>query len=224
MYRLKLTEKAIDVNPAVAELEHEHGTVLEFDAKSDAEAFASRLSQSGDRVRVQAVAQNDPSEIDGYLIRWPERHIAEPKDSDKDGLTFDVGANQYGEVGKALVCGSYGLAPGVKYYFFEEFDHLTEERHKLQVKIEPHFPDAYEPRISWSPDCLIQVRSRPFWDLEERYFCEIKSGNASFERNQAEDMKTVAEEFGVLKIRVIIDNLPGEYTLRISEVEPNELD
>lgn len=220
MYRLAIKESALESNPAVEELADESGSTIELDSKRTAEQLAERISAGGERVRVQRAAPNDPSDADGYLIRWPNRHVAEPKDSDVEGLTFDVGANQYGEIGTALVCGSYGLSPGVKYYLFDEFEHLSEDRHKLSRECEPHFPQGYDPNISWSPDCLIQVYSRATWDVEEMYVCEVKAGEASFQRNQAEDMQTVAEEFGVLKIRVVLDRLPQEYSVRIDQVQP----
>ncbi|NHN60471.1 MULTISPECIES: hypothetical protein [Halorussus] len=53
----------------------------------------------------------------------------------------------------------------------------------------------------------------------ERYYCEIKTGNASFERSQVDAVKALARKERVLKIRVIIENLPDQYSLRIHEVE-----
>ncbi|WP_238593261.1 hypothetical protein [Natronobacterium lacisalsi] len=58
-------------------------------------------------------------------------------------------------------------------------------------------------------------------DVLERYYCEIKTGNASFERSQMETMRELATEERVLKIRVLIDDVPDQYSLRIREVEPD---
>lgn len=51
---------------------------------------------------------------------------------------------------------------------------------------------------------------------------EIKTGDASFERTQVATMQELAKEKRVLKIRVDIDSLPDQYSLRIREVEPTE--
>lgn len=219
MYHLSVKETAIESNQALADLVEKRGTLLKVDSKAEAEKLATSLSRSGTRVRVQKAAPQDPTDADGYLIGFPKRHISEPKDSDTQGLTFDLGANQYGEVGKALICGSYELAPGVKYYFYEEFDHLEKEKHRLRGISEPYLPEDISNEVSWSPDCLIQVRSGKTLDIEEQYFCEIKAGDASFERSQARDMKTVARPYNTLKIRVIIEDLPDEYTIRFQQVK-----
>jgi hypothetical protein len=54
------------------------------------------------------------------------------------------------------------------------------------------------------------------------YRCEIKTGDASFQRTQMKAMRELAKEARVLKIRVLIDDLPKQYSVRVHEVEPNE--
>ena len=220
MYRVLVKESAIKSNEAVAEFVDERGDVIKFQSRNDAEARAECLSSSGDRIRIQKVAPQDPADVDGYLIYFPKRNTKVPKDSDQVGLTFDAGANLRGEIGEALICGSYGLSPGVKYYFYNEMENVERDIHRVWRIENPYLPDEIKPAVSWSPDCLINVASRHDGEIVEQYFCEIKTGNASFERNQARDMKSVARTHGVLKIRVVIDQLPDEYTIRITEVSP----
>ena len=220
MYRVLVKESAIKSNEAVAEFVDERGDVIEFDSRDVAEAQAERLSMVGDQVRIQTVAPQDPADVDGYLIHFPKRNTTAPKDSDRVGFTFDVGANQYGELGEALVYGSYGLSPGIKYYFYNELDTVQKDTHRVWRIQNPYLPEEIESAISWSPDCLINVSSRRDGKIVDQYFCEIKTGNASFERNQARDMRAVARTHGVLKIRVVIDRLPDEYTIRIAEMTP----
>ena len=220
MYRVLVKESAIKSNEAVAEFVDERGDVIKFQSRNDAEARAERLSSSGDRVRIQKAAPQEPANVDGYLIHFPERNTKAPKNSDRAGFTFDVGANQYGELGEALIYGSYGLSPGVKYYFYNEVETIERDTHRVWRIENPYLPEEIESVVSWSPDCLINVASRHDGEIVDQYFCEIKTGNASFERNQARDMKAVARTHGVLKIRVIIDQLPDEYTIRITEVSP----
>jgi len=46
----------------------------------------------------------------------------------------------------------------------------------------------------------------------ERYYCRIKTGNASFERSQSAAMKQLEREKHILKIRVLIEEL-ADYSL-----------
>ncbi|MCL9813760.1 hypothetical protein [Natranaeroarchaeum aerophilus] len=218
MYRVSVKQSAVQSNDAVADIVEEQGAVLEFQSRTEAETLARRLSHSGDHVGIQKVAPQDPEDVDGYLISSPKRYTSEPKESTVTGLTFDVGPNQYGELGEALVCGSYGLSPGIQYYLYNELEGIEEETHRLRGTDDAQLPDDIRADVSWSPDCVVRVRSRADWRIVEQYFCEIKTGDASFERNQVRGMKAVARGYGVLKIRVVIDALPDEYTVRITEV------
>lgn len=219
MYRVEVKESAIEVNSAVSELIENRGRILEFDSRGAAESLAECLSEKDSQVRIQGVAPQDQTDVEGYLIHFPQQFKQTPKPSDKDGLTFDLTANQYGEVGKALVFGTYGVSPAVRYYFFNELPPVDRRSHRLHRIGEPHFPDDFEAEVSWAPDCLIMVYERQTGRDVARYFCEIKTGQASFERDQRDDMQTVASEYNVLKIRVDIEELPSEYTLSISPVQ-----
>ncbi len=73
----------------------------------------------------------------------------------------------------------------------------------------------------WTPDCI--VRAKDEWDgVLAQYYCEIKTGNASFERLQSAVMKELAAQERVLQIRVQSNDLPEQYSLRIREVESSE--
>lgn len=218
MYVVKIKKSACKANPAVGHHVQEDGTEIEFKSREAAEKFANEISSKGPRVRIQAAAPQDPSAVDAYLIPFPERHIVEPKDSPTTGLTFDVGANVYGELGIAVTFGSSGLSPALRYYFYSGIEGINESSHHLRSIREPYLPDDVPDDVSWSPDGLIQVRR--FGELIDQYFCEVKTGDASFERGQLEGMKRVSRYYKVLKIRVDIENLPDEYTVRITPVSP----
>ncbi|WP_266083328.1 hypothetical protein [Haladaptatus caseinilyticus] len=74
----------------------------------------------------------------------------------------------------------------------------------------------------WTPDCI--VRAKDGWDgrVLARYYCEIKTGNASFKRSQVVVMEELAVQERVLKIRVKIDELPEQYSLQINDIKPAE--
>lgn len=218
MYLLEVKESAVEANRAVADLVEGDGPFHEFDSREAAEDVARHLSERGGRVSVQASAPQDPTDADGYLVRDPVQYHQQPRDSDTAGMTFDVGANLYGELGRALVYGTYGVSPALRYYFYEGVEGVERETHRLNAVGEPYFPDGFEADVSWLPDLLVRTYRRRFNALDGMYFCEIKTGEASFQRGQLQDMRTVAEEFGVLKVRVDITDLPDEYTVSIDAV------
>lgn len=217
MYVVEIKESACEANPTVRDHVQVSGTELEFKSRETAEKYANEISSKGGRVRIQAAAPQDDSSVDAYLIPFPERHIGEPKDSPKSGLTFDVGANVYGELGSALIFGSSGVSPALRYYFYSEIEGVDESSHYLRSIREPYLPDDVPDDVSWSPDGLVQVRR--FGELVDQYFCEVKAGNASFERGQLDGMQRVSRYYPVLKIRVDIENLPEEYTVRITPIK-----
>jgi len=220
MYRVSVKNSAIDANQAVADLA-DRGRVIECDSRADAESLAARHGTAGAPIRIQNAAPQDPADVDGYLISDPERYIAEPKDTDTPGLTFDVGPNQYGELGEALVCGSYGLSRGLKHYVYEDLDGVNEESHRIRAITDPDLPDDKASGVSWSPDCEIRVYPQKDIRLVQQYFAEVKAGGGSFERNQVSGMGAVARDYDVLKIRLVLKDLPDEYTLRINHVNPD---
>lgn len=224
MYVVDVKESAAVANPAVRDLIDERGETITFETKREATTLAATLSRTGQRVRIQKAAPQDPSDADAYLIRHPERYITHPKATGPRGMTFDVGANQFGAIGESLMYGSYGLSPGMRYYLFEELDSYDRSAHRLRAIPEPDLPEDLDDTLSWSPDCLVRVERRTDGTVVAEYFCEIKTGNGSFERNQFADMRRVARGYGVLKIRVHIDALPAEYTVRIEELAQDCVD
>jgi uncharacterized protein (UPF0548 family) len=65
-------------------------------------------------------------------------------------------------------------------------------------------------------------QGRVAWARTGEYYCEIKTGNASFERSQVAVMKELAKQERVLKIWGDIDDLSEQYSLQIREVAPSE--
>ena len=218
MYRMEIKGNAIKLSSAIRDVSEERGHIVEFESEEAAESWKNKFSVENGQIRISTVAPQDPRDLDGYLIGFPERNTHEPKQTEKVGLTFDVGANLYGEIGEALICGSYGLSPGIQYYFFEEVEGVNQQDNWIRSISRPNLANITDSEISWSPDCLIEVGDYETSSTAQ-YFCEVKTGDASFERNQVEGMERVAKNYNVLKIRVIIENLPEEYTVRINEVE-----
>ncbi|WP_049984157.1 hypothetical protein, partial [Halorubrum sp. BV1] len=80
--------------------------------------------------------------------------------------------------------------------------------------------DQEDKQIRWIPDCQIEATDGWNGELLERYWCEIKTGDASFQRHQIETMEQFAVEHRVLKAKVRIDDLPDNYTVAFHEVSP----
>jgi hypothetical protein len=220
-YRLAVKPGALEANESLVELCDEHGEVLTFGSRTKAEAFARQLSAEGRVLRVQAAAPNDSSGDDGYLLAANDRSVREPAAVDGETWTFDVGANLYGALGESVVK-SGGKPPVFEYFVKQDLDTYPDDLESgLRISVES---DIYVPSdgdgSGWVPDC--RVTARDGWDGEvlEEYWCEIKTGDASFERGQVETMRELAGEARVLKIRVLIDDLPDQYSVRIHEVEP----
>ncbi|WP_435348662.1 hypothetical protein [Haloarchaeobius sp. HRN-SO-5] len=93
----------------------------------------------------------------------------------------------------------------------------------MNVDVEPGRPlsvDRSDGRTRWTPDCVVTARDGWNGATLERYYCEIKTGDASFQRSQMETMERLANDERVLKIRVRIEDLPTQYSLTIREIEP----
>lgn len=199
-----------------------------YPSRSAAEAALANLdcTEAG-RLELQAPAPNDPADVDAYLVFYPEDRKREPDGSPDDGWTFDTTANQYGAIGEALV-----TAPGIP-----ALDHFVrrdlagdvdaEGAEHLQVDCVTR-PKEFDwatlqaavegTRPGWTPDCEVRVSLPRRRGFVHRYFCEIKTGDASFERNQAADMESVAAVADVLQIRVTVDELPDEYSVKFTRV------
>lgn len=222
---LEVRDDALEVNDRLVRVVELHGRTLVFGSRSRAEAYADQLSADGGALRVQAAPENDSRDVDAYLLAAHEPAIAEPADVDDDDTwTFDVGANLYGALGEAIV----RHAP--KPYALEHFvrgDLDVDEReldHGLRIDVEDGYPVAVEHEdgaVRWIPDCVVVARDGWNGPVLEEYYCEIKAGNASFQRSQVAAMEALARSERVVKIRVLLDGLPEAYAVRIEDVGPD---
>ncbi|WP_415381620.1 hypothetical protein [Halosimplex sp. TS25] len=219
-YRLAVKPGALEANEPLVDVCDEHGEVLSFGSRPKAEAFARRLSAEDGTLRVQAAAPNDLSEDDGYLLAAYDRSVREPAAVDGDTWTFDVGANLYGALGETVVK-SGEKPPAIEYFVEGDLDAYPDDLEtglRIDVSSDVYVP-ADEGGGGWIPDCCVTARDGWNGEVLEEYWCEIKTGDASFERGQVETMRQLAAESRVLKIRVLIDDLPDQYSVRIHEVE-----
>ncbi|WP_227357308.1 hypothetical protein [Haladaptatus salinisoli] len=224
-FAVEVKDNALEVNSTLLEIITTHGRTLDFGSRDHAEAYAEQLSAADGSLRIQAAPTNDSRDIEAYLLADHTPSISEPATTDGETWTFDVGANLYGALGEAIVTG--GSKPHALYYFVQEDLQLddTELASGLTLEIERGKPISVDHREGvkrWAPDCV--VRAKDGWDGCElaKYYCEIKTGNASFERSQGVVMKELAAQEQVLKIRMRIEDLPEQYSLRIHEVTPAE--
>ena len=202
--------------------------VLEFQSRHAAEESIDPLeiTEAGS-LELQQPAQNDPADVDAYLVFYPETRKRSPDGSLTDGWTFDTTANQYGAIGEALVTapGTPALEHFVRQDLAAASDIDGTERLHIDCKTRPGAFDwetlrsaTDDERLGWTPDCEIRVGLPDRRGYIHRYFCEIKTGDASFQRNQAADMTAVSKVADVLQIRVRIDGLPDEYSVTFSRV------
>lgn len=226
-FRVEIKPDAFEVNAPLRKTMEDHGSVLEFGSRVQSERYAAQLSASGGDLRIQAAAPNDPSDVDAYLLADYNPSITKPASKTGDTWTFDVGANLYGTLGEAILT----LTPkphALIYYVRQDLDVADEAlTSELKVDVETDCDvligaSGSDDQLTWIPDCELVARDRWNGKVLERYYCEIKTGNASFERSQLATMQHLAAEERVLKIRVLIDDLPAQYSLRIYEVEPPE--
>ena len=222
-FTVEIKSGALETNKALVDIQEEHGEMLSFRSKAEAEAFAEQLSTDAGPLRIQAAAPNDPNDVDGYLLAQYDRSIKKPATTDDGTWTFDVGANLYGALGEAVVT-SGSKPPALEYFVKQDLaSDLDDLDFGLRISVTSGDPVSLDhTQLSWLPDCCIEARDGWQGDLLERYWCEIKTGEASFERSQAAAMQALAADERVLKIRVLIDSLPDQYSVRIIEVEPSE--
>lgn len=219
-FAAEVKDGALAANESLREIVDTKGRVLDFGSRRDAEDFASRLSNTGGSLRIQAVPDNEPKDIEGYVLKGHNPSIKEPAAVDGDTMTFDVGANLYGSLGETIVFGSPKPYPLI--HFVRQDLGIDDSEASLHVKVHRGERITFENRTgrdSWIPDCVVDATNGWHGERLERYYCEIKTGDASFERSQIDAMRTLADDKRVLKIRVRIDDLPDQYSMRITEVE-----
>lgn len=227
MYRVAIKESAIDASRPLAEAldagddgQADGGaeTVRAFDSREAAERFAADLDAGPTTLRIQAAAPQDPTPVDGYLVPDGQRDEFAPVESDTHGTTFPVGANTYGALAIGLLARPGPVSPALAHHFAEEVP--PDRRGRVQaVEVDPQLPPGVRGEVTWVPDLAITVAAGS--GSAETYFAEVKAGNASFERNQRVDMRAVAVDHDVLKIRADLAGLPDRYTVRIDAVEPD---
>lgn len=220
-YRVAVKDSATESNAAARDLDRE---VVRFDSVSEAHRRARRLSEEGDTpVKIQQAAPQDSDDVDGYLVAWPERRRWNPDGTPTEGLTFDTAANQYGALGEAVVLTPTVNPPVLTHFARVDADLSERETATLRVELDTD-PDPVEVAGSkrWEPDCRAVVRLGPDRPVLTEYWCEVKTGDGSFERSQRAAMTAKAREATVLKIRVEVDDLPDSYTAWVRTVDPGE--
>lgn len=224
-FAVEVKPGALEVNTRLTGAIETHGRTLDFGSRSEAETYARRLSSLDGSLRVQAAPENDPSGVDAYLLAAHDPSIAEPAETDGDVWTFDVGANLYGALGESILTES--PKPHALRYFVREdlAESGVEPERGLSLEITRGVPvsvDHAGGTDRWIPDCILVAKDG--WDgrVLERYYCEIKTGDASFERSQLDAMESLARNVRVVKIRVDVTELPERYSVRIEDVEPVE--
>jgi len=212
---------ALDVNSQLREVVEAYGHILDFGSRQHAEDYASQLSTSDGSLKIQAVPENEPKDIDAYLLADHNPSIKEPAEVENDTWTFDVGANLYGALGEVILLES--PKPHALIYFIRQDLDFDEDALEWGLNVDVNrgqmlTVESSSGKTHWIPDCVIEAKDGWNGELLERYYCEIKTGGASFERSQIKSMEALAKNERVLKIRVNINNLPKQYSLRIQEV------
>ena len=243
-FTVAVKDSARDANRAVRRLARAEGDRLDFDSEAAAHRRARELSADGDAaIKVQRAAPQDPDDVDGYLVGWPDRRTRTPEGTPTEGLTFDTEANQYGALGEALVCTPAVNPPLLTHFARVDTDldvgganrdeanldtgaaerggDASDERLRVELDADPE-PVVVRSDRRWVPDCRAVVRLGPDRPVLTEYWCEVKAGDGSFERSQREAMRAKAREATVLKIRVDLDDLPESYTAWVRRVEPDE--
>ncbi|WP_135854944.1 hypothetical protein [Halorussus salinus] len=238
-FTVAVKESAREVNEPARRLATIEEDRVTFASETEAHRRARELSAEGESVvKVQRAAPQDPDDVDGYLVGWPQRRHQDPDGSPTEGLTFDTEANQYGALGEAVVLTPEVNPPLLTHFARVDADlgetdaNLGEtaadrdaESRDLRVELDTD-PDPVTVGSGrrWEPDCRAVVRLGPDRPVLTEYFCEVKSGDGSFERSQREAMAAKAREATVLKIRVELDELPDSYTAWVRTVAPDEGD
>lgn len=225
---VEVKNSALKANAAVAETVEEFERFLTYSSEREAEIHARELTEQGEvRVTTQAVAPQDDTDADAYLIPQPERHVSTPINPEADTLEFHTGANHVGAIGEALITTPWASPAALTHFIKQDLDYTDDSPLRVKLAHETgrseYVDDTGRIRTKvWQPDCIAKARRGYTDEILAEYWCEIKTGNASFERNQVEVMEEVASEPNVsaLKIRVEIDDLPDKYGVRFKTVDP----
>jgi hypothetical protein len=227
-FTVAVKESAREANEPARRLATIEGDRVTFESETEAHRRARELSAEGESVvKVQRAAPQDPDDVDGYLVGWPQRRHRVPDGSPTEGLTFDTEANQYGALGEAVVLTPAVNPPLLTHFARVDADLDADDGDAEDVRVELDTdPDPVSVRSDrrWEPDCRAVVRLGPDRPVLTEYVCEVKAGDGSFERSQREAMRAKAREAIVLKIRVDLSELPDSYTAWVRKVVPEDGD
>ncbi len=215
-FRVEVKPSAIDRNSAVAELVATAGERLAYDAEGDAHADATELTRRGEgSVRVQAVAPQDDTDADAYLVGAGCTRATVPAAAPDDGWQFGVDASQYGALGEALLTAGDGTTRPLALYVRHDLD--VDPETSLSMDVDESPPPVTRPGDAgrWQPDCALSVVMAG--RTVARYRCEIKTGGGSLERSQRELIEYVARETPVIYARVDVSGLPREYEVSFEQ-------
>ncbi|MFW5938657.1 MAG: hypothetical protein ACOCSN_06915 [Halanaeroarchaeum sp.] len=220
---VEVKPSARERNAAADRLASERGTVHEYPSREAAAERAESLSESGDtRVALQRVAPQDDTPADAYLVAQPRRHVETPHDPDARTLVFDASGNQYGAIGEALLTTPGTNPPVLTHYVREDLDVEDEIRVETDTgrTTTREIDDDGRRSATWTADLVATAHRVATGAPIREYWCEIKAGGGSFERDQRAVMRAKAADpdVTVLKIRVDLDPLPDRYGVRIDEV------
>jgi hypothetical protein len=212
-FRVLVKQSAVDRNSAVAARVSDPPAVLEFTSKTAAQSEAATLTREGDGpVRVQAVAPQDDTDADAYLVGASRSGTDVPETPPSAGWTFGVDGDQYGALGEALLTAGDGVTRPLECYVRHDLGLSADDPLAVTVDDDPDPVTAEEGDGYWRPDCELHVTSQGR-DLA-RYYCEVKTGAGGFERNQEAIIEAVAAETPVVVAVVDVVDLPATYEVR----------
>lgn len=205
-------------NTAVATLYEREGETVTYPSEDRAREAVKELASRGvGPVRLQAVAPQDDSAVDAYLVGASRHDIDIPNRPPEAGWTFGVDASQYGALGESLLTAGDRAARPLR--TFVRYDHDLDPEAPLTVSVDTD-PDPISlpgQGRRWEPDCVIaaSVNHR----LLDRYACEIKTGDGRLERSQESAIEAAARDLPVLVVFVDITCLPETYDVHIEKVD-----
>lgn len=205
-------------NSAVQDLFDEEGTTVKFDSHDAAEERVRELASRGDGpVRLQAVAPQDTTGVDGYLVGASRHDRTVPEIPPEAGWTFGVDASQYGALGEALITAGDGASRPVR--TFVRYDHGIPADTPLTVGVSTDVEPWTVPGDDgvWEPDAKIEAHIGH--RVIGSYYCEVKTGNGRLERSQEAAIDAAAREIPVLLLWVDVSRLPDQYEVSIEKID-----
>lgn len=214
-FRVAVSDSAVERNEAVAALVAEEGARRRYETAADArDAAAALTAAGGSDVRIQAVAPQDPADVDAYLVGASRADAPVPDGDPADGWSFAVDAAQYGALGEALLTAGDGLATPLDRYLRRELDASLEADLDATVDADPDPVSAPGVAGQWVPDCRASVALPD--GRGALFLVEVKTGDGGLERSQ----RAVAEaaEAPALLARVDVSDLPREYEVAFERI------